>query len=185
MDIKDLKGLEGTKTEANLKEAFAGESQAYTKYTYYASQAKKDGYVQISNIFAETARNEKEHAKLWFKALHDAKVPATYENLLDAAEGENYEHTTMYARMEEEAKEEGFKELARLFKAVATVEMHHEERYLKLRENIKTDQVFKRREKTFWLCINCGHIHEGKDAPAICPTCAHPQEYFELRSVNY
>ena len=180
-----MKDLKGTKTEANLKEAFAGEAQAYTKYTYYSSQAKKDGYVQMSDIFAETARNEKEHAKLWFKHLHGGQVPSTPENLEDAAAGENYEHTEMYVRMAKEAEEEGFTELARLFKAVGTVESHHEERYLKLRENIEEGTVFKRREKHFWICINCGHIHEGDEAPIKCPTCAHPQSYFEIRCVNY
>lgn len=177
--------LKGTKTEANLKEAFAGEAQAYTKYTYYSSQAKKDGYVQMSNIFAETAGNEKEHAKLWFKALHGGGIPETLENLKDAAAGEKYEHEIMYKRMAEEAKEEGFHELARLFNAVGNVEMRHEERYLKLQANIENGEVFKKREKSFWICINCGHIHEGDEAPELCPTCAHPQEYFEIRCVNY
>lgn len=181
----DYSKLKGTKTEANLKEAFAGESQAHTKYQYYASQAKKDGYVQIQNIFEETARNEKEHAKLWFKALHGGKVQDTLTNLADAAAGENYEHTEMYVRMAKEADEEGFTELARLFRSVGQVEAHHEERYLKLSANIENGEVFKRREKTFWICLNCGHIHEGESAPPKCPTCDHPQEYFEIRCVNY
>lgn len=181
----DYSKLKGTKTEANLHEAFSGESQAHTKYQYYASQAKKEGYVQIHDIFTETSRNEKEHAKLWFKALHNGSVPETLTNLADAAEGEHYETTDMYARMAKEAEEEGFTELARQFKAVGTVEAHHEERYRKLVGNIEAGEVFKRREKQFWICINCGHIHEGEAAPEKCPTCAHPKAYFEIRSVNY
>lgn len=176
--------LKGTKTEANLMEAFAGESQANTKYTFYASQAKKDGFVQISNIFTETAGNENEHAKLWFKQLHGG-VPETVVNLGDAAAGEHYEHTEMYVRMAKDADEEGFTEIARLFRAVAAVEAHHEERYLKLKSNLETGEVFKRREKKLWICLNCGHIQEGEEAPKKCPTCAHPQSYFELRVINY
>ena len=177
--------LKGSKTEQNLWAAFAGESQARNKYTYYASKAKKEGFNQIAAIFLETAENEKEHAKLWFKALHDGEVPTTLVNLADAAAGENYEWTDMYATFAKEADEEGFKELARLFRAVGAIEKHHEERYLKLKENIENGEVFAKKEKVLWICTNCGHIHDGKVAPLKCPTCAHPQGYFELRIINY
>ncbi|RGB64151.1 rubrerythrin [Provencibacterium massiliense] len=177
--------LKGSKTEANLLTAFAGESQARNKYTYYASKAKKEGYEQISAIFAETAANEKEHAELWFKALHGDKVPETPQNLLDAAEGENYEWTEMYAEFAKVAREEGFTKLAAQFEGVAKVEKSHEERYRKLLENVKADKVFKKDEKVVWVCRNCGHIHIGDSAPEVCPVCAHPKAYFELRCENY
>lgn len=176
--------LKGTKTEANLMTAFAGESQARTKYTYYASKAKKDGYVQISNIFQETADNEKEHAKLWFKLLHDG-MPDTMTNLKDAADGENYEWTDMYATFAKEAREEGFDDIAILFESVAKIEKEHEERYRKLLANIEEGKVFAREGKCVWICTNCGHIHVGETAPEMCPTCAHPQAYFQLRAENY
>ena len=177
--------LKGSKTEANLLAAFAGESQAHTKYQYYASKAKKDGYEQIAAIFQETAANEKEHAKIWFKLLHDGAVPATTENLKDAAAGENYEWTDMYATFAKEAEEEGFTELARLFKGVAAIEKAHEERYLKLLKNIEDGIVFSRDGDTIWKCGNCGHIVVGKKAPEVCPVCAHPQAYFEIKAENY
>lgn len=176
--------LKGTKTEANLMAAFAGESQARNKYTYYASKARKEGLNQIADFFEETARNEKEHAKIWFKLLHDG-IPDTEANLLDAAEGENYEWTDMYAGFAQTAKEEGFDKIAYLFSAVAKIEKEHEERYRKLLENIKTGKVFAREEKQVWICDNCGHIHEGPKAPEVCPVCAHPQAYFHLRAENY
>lgn len=179
-----MKELKGTKTEANLLAAFAGESQARNKYTYYASQAKKDGYVQISKIFEETAANEKEHAELWFKELHGG-MPATPANLLDAAEGENYEWTDMYASFAKTAKEEGFDRLAFLFEEVAKIEKEHEERYRKLLANIEGGLVFSRDGDMIWQCSNCGHIHVGKKAPEICPVCAHPQAYFQLKCENY
>jgi rubrerythrin len=182
MDVMDIKG---TKTEKNLMDAFSGESQARNKYTFYASQARKDGYVQIAQLFEETADNEKEHAKLWFKWLHGNAVPPTSQNLSDAAGGEHYEWEQMYKYMAEDAKNEGFDELARLFENVGKIEKAHEERYLKLLANIENGEVFKRKEKQFWICNNCGHIHEGPTAPDKCPTCAHPQAYFEIRSVNY
>ena len=177
--------LKGTKTEKNLQTAFAGESQARNKYTYYASQAKKDGYVQISKIFEETANNEKEHAKLWFKYLHGGKVPSTIENLKDAADGENYEWTDMYATFAKEAKEEGFDELAVLFEMVAKIEKAHEERYRKLLANIEKGEVFKKVGENKWECANCGHIHYGASAPEVCPVCAHPQSYFFVKCENY
>ena len=177
--------LKGTKTEKNLQTAFAGESQARNKYTYYASQAKKDGYVQISKIFEETANNEKEHAKLWFKYLHGGKVPSTIENLKDAADGENYEWTDMYATFAKEAKEEGFDELAALFEMVAKIEKAHEERYRKLLANIEKGEVFKKVGENKWECANCGHIHYGASAPEVCPVCAHPQSYFFVKCENY
>ena len=176
--------LKGTKTEKNLETAFAGESQAHTKYQYYASQARKDGYVQISNIFTETSMNEKEHAKLWYKLLHDG-VGTTAVNLRLAAEGENYEWTDMYAQFAKEAREEGFEEIAFLFDGVAKIEKEHEERYLALLKNIEDGVVFKRDNVRIWKCRNCGHIHVGKEAPGVCPVCAHPQAYFELASHNY
>lgn len=180
-----MKDLRGTKTEANLKAAYAGESEATNKYTYYASKAKKDGYVQIANIFEETAGNEREHAKLWFKLLHDGAVPDTLTNLADAAAGENYEWTDMYATFAKEAREEGFDRIAELFDGVAAIEKEHEARYRKLLKNINEGIVFSREGDRIWQCLNCGHIHIGKDAPKVCPVCAHPQAYFELREVNY
>jgi len=177
--------LKGTKTEENLKTAFAGESQAHTKYQYYASKAKKDGYVQIANIFEETARNEKEHAKLWFKFLHDNDIPSTAENLLDAANGENYEWTDMYAEFAKTAKEEGFNKIALLFEGVAKIEKEHEERYRKLLENINGELVFSRDGDQIWQCDNCGHIVIGQKAPEICPVCAHPKAYFQIKAINY
>ncbi|HKM14130.1 MAG TPA: rubrerythrin family protein [Candidatus Methanomethylophilaceae archaeon] len=177
--------LKGSKTEANLNTAFAGESMARNKYTYYASQAKKEGYEQIADIFMETAENEKEHAKLWFKALHDDAVPETVANLKDAAEGENYEWKEMYPEFAKVAREEGFKQLAVLFEKVGNVEEQHEARYLALLKNIEEGIVFKRDEAVMWKCRNCGYIHVGKDAPKICPACKHSQSYFELRSTNW
>ena len=176
--------LKGSKTEANLMAAFAGESQAYTKYNYYASKAKKDGYVQIGDLFAETASQEKEHAKIWFKLLHDG-MPDTMTNLIDAAEGENYEWTDMYATFAKEAKEEGFNDIAALFEMVAKIEKEHEERYRKLISNIEGGLVFSREGDMIWECSNCGHINIGKKAPEVCPVCAHPQSYFMIRPTNY
>ncbi len=176
--------LKGSKTEKNLMAAFAGEAQAYTKYTYYASKAKKDGYVQIGNLFAETAGNEKEHAKIWFKLLHDG-MPGTLDNLLDAASGENYEWTDMYAGFAEDARAEGFDNIAYLFDEVAKIEKEHEERYRKLIENIEGGLVFSRDGDKIWKCSNCGHIVIGKNAPEVCPVCAHPQAYFEIKAENY
>ena len=180
-----MKDLKGTKTEQNLMTAFAGESQARNKYTYYASQAKKEGFVQISKIFEETANNEKEHAKIWFKYLHGGSVPKTLQNLEDAAAGENYEWTDMYATFAKEAKEEGFDELSVLFDMVAKIEKAHEERYRKLLESVKNDSVFLRDKKIVWECANCGHHHEGDKAPELCPVCSHPQAYFFEKAVNY
>ncbi len=177
--------LKGSKTEANLRTAFAGESQARNKYTYYASKAKKEGYVQIAKLFEETAANEKEHAKLWFKLLNGGEVPGTADNLLDAASGENYEWTEMYAEFAKTAKEEGFDRIAYLFEAVGNIEKHHEERYRKLLANVNDGLVFSRDGECIWQCSNCGHIHIGKKAPAVCPVCAHPQAYFELKADNY
>ena len=177
--------LKGTKTEENLQTAFAGESQAHTKYLYFASKAKKDGYVQIGNIFEETARNEKEHAKIWFKLLHDNEVPATTLNLLDAATGENYEWTDMYAGFAATAREEGFDKIAALFDGVAQVEKAHEERYRKLLANINDGLIFSRDEDRIWQCDNCGHIVIGKKAPEVCPVCSHPKAYFQLHPSNY
>ena len=176
--------LKGTKTEANLKTAFAGESQARNKYTYYASKAKKEGYNQISAIFEETANNEKEHAKIWFKLLHDG-MPDTAANLADAAAGEGYEWTEMYPTFAKEADEEGFTEIARLFRAVADIEKEHEERYKKLAANLAENKVFAREEQQVWICTNCGHIHVGTHAPEKCPVCDHPQGYFVIRCENY
>ena len=177
--------LKGSKTEKNLMAAFAGESQAYTKYTYYASKARKDGYQQIGDLFEETARNEKEHAKIWFKQLHGGEIPETTVNLKDAAAGENYEWTDMYAAFAKEAEEEGFTEIARLFRGVGAVEKEHEARYLKLLENIEKGIVFSRDGDTIWKCGNCGHIVVGKNAPEVCPVCAHPKAYFEIKAENY
>ncbi|MDD3001455.1 MAG: rubrerythrin family protein [Candidatus Riflebacteria bacterium] len=180
-----MKSIKGTKTEANLKTAFAGESEARNKYTYYASKAKKDGFVQIANIFEETANNEKEHAKLWFKLLHDGDIPTTTLNLKDAADGENYEWTDMYAGFAKVAKEEGFNEIAALFAGVAKVEKEHEERYRKLLANIEGGLVFSRDGEMIWQCNNCGHIAIGKKAPEVCPVCNHPQAHFQLKPENY
>ena len=179
-----MKDLKGTKTEANLMEAFAGESMATNKYTYYASKAKKDGYVQIASIFEETAKNEKEHAKLWFKLLHDG-IGQTTANLSDAADGENYEWTDMYDKFAKEAREEGFEDIAKLFEGVAAIEKEHEERYRKLLANIEGDLVFSKDEDVIWQCSNCGHICIGKKAPDVCPVCAHPQSYFQVKAENY
>ena len=180
-----MKSIKGTKTEQNLMEAFAGESQARNKYSYYASQAKKDGYVHIAALFEETANNEKEHAKIWFKLLHDGKVPTTEINLADAAAGENYEWTDMYDRMAKEAAEEGFNEIAALFRGVAKIEKEHEERYRKLLANIEGGLVFSRDEDMIWQCSNCGHIIIGKKAPELCPICKHPKDYFQIKADNY
>ena len=177
--------LKGSKTEANLMAAFAGESQARNKYTYYASKAKKEGYEQIAAIFTETAENEKEHAKMWFKLLHDGSVPDTMTNLKDAAEGENYEWTDMYASFAKTAKEEGFTIIAYLFEAVAKIEKEHEERYKKLLANIEEGKVFEYGEIKVWKCRNCGHIHVALKAPEVCPVCDHPKAYFELKAENY
>jgi len=176
--------LKGTKTEANLQAAFAGESMARNKYTYYASRAKKDGYEQIAAFFTETADNEKEHAKIWYKLLHDG-VQETAVNLKDAAAGEHDEWTSMYAQMAIDARAEGFDTIAKLFEAVAAIEKEHEERYLTLLANIENDTVFKKDNENDWICSNCGHIAIGKNAPAGCPVCAHPQAYFEIRNKNY
>jgi len=180
-----MANLQGTKTEKNLMEAFAGESMARNKYTFYASKAKKDGFEQIAAFFEETAGNEKEHAKLWFKQLHGGDIPCTLDNLKDGAAGENYEWTDMYKRMAEEAREEGFKDIAALFESVGKIEKTHEERYLKLLKNIEDGTVFSKNEKTVWICRNCGHIVDSKNAPEKCPVCDHPQAYFELRVINY
>ncbi len=180
-----MKELKGTKTEKNLQEAFAGESQARNKYTYFASKAKKDGYVQISAIFEETANNEKEHAKMWFKLLEGGGIKSTVENLKAAAEGENFEWTDMYDRMAREADEEGFPEIAEKFRGVAAIERHHEERYRKLLKNIEDKVVFSREGDAIWQCRNCGHIVVGKEAPEVCPVCDHPKAYFELLAQNY
>lgn len=177
--------LKGSKTEKNLMEAFAGESQARNKYTYYASKAKKEGYEQIAELFLETADNEKEHAKLWFKLLHDGEVPSTIENLKDAASGENFEWTDMYERMAQEAREEGFDRIAYLFDGVAKIEKEHEARYLKLLENVENGLVFSKDGDKIWKCRNCGHIVIGKSAPELCPICSHPKAYFEIKAENY
>lgn len=177
--------LKGSKTEKNLLAAFAGESQAHTKYQYYASKAKKDGYVQIGELFAETAKNEKEHAKIWFKLLHGDGIPATTDNLKDAAAGENYEWTDMYAGFAKTAREEGFDHIAFLFEEVGKIEKMHEERYKKLLANIEGDLVFSKDGDTVWQCSNCGHIVVGKKAPEVCPVCAHPQSYFQVLAENY
>ena len=180
-----MKELKGTKTEKNLQEAFAGESQARNKYTYFASKAKKDGYVQISKIFEETAANEKEHAEIWFKYLNGGKVPSTIENLEAAANGENFEWTDMYARMAREAREEGFDEIADKFEGVAAIEKEHEERYRRLLDNIRQERVFSKDNDVIWQCSNCGHIVIGKKAPEECPVCNHAQSYFQVKAENY
>ena len=177
--------LKGSKTEKNLQEAFAGDSMARNKYTYYASKARNEGFVQIANIFEETANNEKEHAKIWFKLLHGDDVPETAVNLLDAATGENYEWTDMYARFAEEARAEGFTKIAALFDMVGKIEKEHEERYRKLLANVEGELVFSRDGDMVWECSNCGHIVIGKKAPAMCPVCKHPQAYFQIRANNY
>ena len=176
--------LKGSKTAENLLAAFAGESQARNKYTFYASQAKKDGYVQIASIFEQTAANEKEHAEIWYKLLHDG-IGTTPENLLDAAEGEHYEWTDMYANFAIQAKEEGFDHISNLFLEVAKIEKEHEDRYRKLLENVKGDLVFSKENDVIWQCSNCGHIYIGKKAPDVCPVCDHPQAYFQLKPENY
>ena len=180
-----MKELKGTKTEKNLMEAFAGESQARNKYTYYASQAKKDGYEQISAIFTETADNEKEHAKMWFKELHGGKIPTTYDNLMDAAAGEHGEWTEMYKRMAEEAREEGFEAIAKKFEGVAEIEKRHEERYTRLAKLVEANKVFMKTEKKVWVCRNCGHVYVGSEAPKACPVCAHPQSYFQILTEEF
>lgn len=179
MEFKD------SKTYKNLQEAFAGESQVRMKYGYYASKAKKDGYQQIASIFETTAANETEHAKLWFKAMHDGEIPTTVENLLDAAMGENAEWVDMYKRMADEAREEGYEKLAKQFEGVGAIEKRHEERFRTLLENINSKKVFVKDEETVWECRNCGHLHTGKEAPAVCPVCVHSQAFFEVRSENY
>ena len=179
-----MANLKGSKTEANLQTAFAGESMAHTKYLYFASKAKKDGYVQISKIFDETAGNEKEHAKIWFKLLNDG-IGSTPDNLKAAAEGENYEWTDMYATFAKEAREEGFDDIAFLFEQVGAIEKEHEARYLKLLSNVENKIVFSRDGDCIWKCSNCGHIVVGKEAPEVCPVCAHPQAYFEIKAENY
>ncbi|MBQ8047445.1 MAG: rubrerythrin family protein [Prevotella sp.] len=180
-----MKELKGTKTERNLQEAFAGESQARNKYSYWASKAKKDGYQQIAAIFEETAANEKEHAKMWFKLLEGGSIKSTVENLKAAAEGENFEWTDMYDRMAKEADEEGFAEIAEKFRAVGAIEKEHETRYRRLLANIEEDIVFSRDGDRIWQCRNCGHIVIGSAAPEVCPVCDHPQAYFELKAENY
>ncbi len=179
-----MKSLKGTKTEANLMAAFAGESQARNKYTYFASKAKKDGFVQIAQIFEETANNEKEHAKIWFKLLNGG-IGTTEENLLAAAEGENYEWTDMYARFAGEARAEGFEQIAVLFESVAKIEKEHEQRYRALLNNVKENSVFVKKDSVVWQCSNCGHLHIGKEAPELCPVCAHPKAYFAIKAENY
>lgn len=177
--------LKGSKTEANLYAAFAGESQARNKYTYYAEQAKKDGYEQIAEIFRETAANEQEHAKVWFKLINGGSIPETKSNLEDGIKGENYEWTEMYDEFAKTAREEGFNEIAFLFESVGKIEKEHEERYQKLLDNLNNGSVFKRDEEVIWICRNCGHIHIGKQPPGVCPTCTHPQSYFEIKKCNY
>jgi len=177
--------LKGSKTEKNLMEAFAGESMARNKYTFYASKARKDGFVQIANIFEETANNEKEHAKIWFKLLHGDDIPSTAENLLDAAQGENYEWTDMYARFAADAREEGFTKIAALFDLVGKIEKEHEERYRKLLSNVEGQLVFSRDGDCIWECSNCGHIVIGKKAPELCPVCKHAKAFFQIKAQNY
>ena len=177
--------LKGSNTEQNLKTAFAGESEARNKYTYYASQAKKEGFVQISKIFEETANNEKEHAKIWFKLLHDGAIPETIKNLEDAAAGENYEWTDMYAKFAKEAKEEGFETISALFTLVGNIEKEHEERYRKLLAAVQNGTVFEKSESVVWECSNCGHSYEGASAIELCPVCKHPKAYFYMKAQNY
>ena len=177
--------LKGSKTEKNLLEAFKGESMATNKYTYFASRAKKDGYVQMSKIFENTASNEREHAKLWYKALHGGKISDTADNLKECIEGENYEHTSMYPEFAKTAREEGFVEIAELFEGVAKIEAHHEARYKKLLENIEKEEVFKKSTKQAWECANCGCTVEGTESPEICPVCAHPKAYFFIQENNF
>ena len=177
--------LKGSKTEQNLLAAFAGESQARNKYTYFASKAKKDGYEQIAAIFEETANNEKEHAKMWYKELHGGEIPSTVDNLKEAADGENYEWTDMYEEFAKTAEEEGFTALAKKFRMVGEIEKHHEERYRKLLKNIEDEVVFSKDGDKIWICRNCGHVVVGKSAPKVCPVCAHPQSFFEVKAENY
>ena len=177
--------LKGSKTEQNLMTAFAGESQARNKYTYYASKARKDGYEQLAAIFEETANNEKEHAKLWFKELHGGEIPDTATNLEDAAAGENYEWTDMYKNFAETAREEGFTRIAMLFEKVGEIEKEHEERYLTLLRNLKDDRIFKKDGDKIWVCRNCGYVYTGKKALKVCPVCAHPQSFMEVKADNY
>ena len=179
-----MANLKGTKTEKNLQEAFAGESQTRKKYTYFASKARKEGYVQIASLFEETAANEKEHAKMWYKLLHEG-IGTTAENLKAAAEGENFEWTDMYAAFAKDAREEGFEEIAALFEGVAAIEKEHEERYRRLLANLEGDAVFSKDGDVIWQCANCGHICVGKKAPEVCPVCAHPQAYFQVKAENY
>ena len=177
--------LKGSKTEANLMAAFAGESQARNKYTYYAGQARKEGFVHIAEIFEETANNEKEHAKMWFKLLHDGKVPGTEDNLKDAAAGENYEHDVMYADFAKVAKEEGFTKIAKLFEEVALIEKSHADRYTQLLDNVRNKRVFEKSSPVVWYCSNCGYLRQDKHSPEVCPVCAHPQSFFYPKSENY
>lgn len=177
--------LKGSKTEQNLMEAFAGESKARNKYSYYSSKAKKDGYEQIAAIFEESANNEREHAELWFRVLHNGEIPDTLTNLKDAASGEHYEWTEMYAEFAKTAREEGFDDIAFLFEKVGDIEKHHEERYLKLADNIENNKVFHKDEEVIWICRNCGHVYKGKDALKVCPVCRHPESYMQLKVVNY
>ncbi len=182
-ELKKANPYEGTQTEKNLLAAFAGESQARNKYTYFASKAKKEGYEQISALFLKTAENEKEHAKLWFKELNG--IGSTADNLAAAADGENFEWTDMYEKFAKEAEEEGYSDIARMFRGVAKIEKEHEERYLKLLKNIENNNVFEKEESTVWICRNCGHVHVGKKAPEVCPVCSHPKSYFEVKNTNY
>ena len=184
-EVKAANPYAGTQTEKNLQAAFAGESQARNKYTYFASKARKDGYVQIANIFEETAENEKEHAKIWFKLLNDGAVPDTISNLTAAAAGENYEWTDMYAAFAKDAREEGFEDIAKLFEGVAAIEKEHEARYLALLKNVQEGLVFSRDQDMIWQCANCGHVVVGKKAPEVCPVCNHPQSYFQIKAQNY
>ncbi len=179
-----MRNLEGTKTLENLKTAFAGESQAHTKYQYYASKAKKEGYNVIANIFEETSKNEKEHAKIWFKIMHGDEIPVTKQNLLDAIKGEDYEYKTMYADFAKVAKEEGFNDIAALFTMVGNIEEHHSDRYQAILNKLDKEEIFKADEPIFWICSNCGHVHKGKTPPALCPVCKHPQAYF-IEESNY
>jgi rubrerythrin len=183
--MEKIMEFKGSRTEANLLAAFAGESQARNKYTYYASQARKEGYEQIASIFEETAGNEKEHAKLWFKSLHNNSIPATVKNLEDAAGGEHYEWTEMYKGFAEKANAEGFTDISKLFSMVANIEKRHEERYLALLSNLNEGKVFKKDTQKVWICLNCGHIHTGDEAPDVCPVCSHPRAYFEVLKNNY